>query len=149
MAAKKPRELEETFLALRRIMAAMRGRFATTLGQHDLTFPQWLALKSLDRRGPLPARALAEGCGLSPANATGIVDRLVDAGLASRTRSDADRRVVHVEITPAGKARVQAVLGVAEASLASMFDGWSDQELVELRRLLGRFQMTPEDQLDF
>lgn len=150
MAATKSRpELEETFLALRRVMAAMRGRFATTLGQHELTFPQWIILKSLYRRGVMPAREVADGCGLTPANTTGIVDRLVNAGLATRTRSETDRRVVFVEITPQGKAKVHEVIGVAEGSLSSMFNGWSDKELTELRQLLGRFQMSPEDQQDF
>lgn len=148
--ANKPRpELEETFLALRRVMAAMRGRFAATLRAHDLTFPQWMLMKSLARRGPLPARELGDSCGLTPANVTGVVDRLEEAGFVTRTRSDEDRRVVFVELTKAGRAKTDQILGVAEGSLASMFEGWSDKELVELRTLLGRFQMSPEDQQEF
>jgi DNA-binding MarR family transcriptional regulator len=148
MATRPRPELEETFLALRRVMGAMRGRFAATLRAHDLTFPQWILLKSLARKGQLPAKELAGSCGLTPANVTGVVDRLEDAGLVTRTRSKEDRRVVFVELTQNGQVKTAQILGVAEGSLASMFDGWSDKELAELRALLGRFQMSPEDTLD-
>lgn len=148
MAPKERAELEETFLALRRLMAAMRGRFHAALAEHELTFPQWIVLKSLDRRGSLPARELADVCGVTPANITGIVDRLVEADLVTRTRSEDDRRVVFMDLTPLGKEKVRAVIGIAERSLSSLFEGWNDKELAAFRSSLARLSLRPEDQQD-
>lgn len=141
--------LEETHLALRRVMAATKGRFHAVLGQHGLTFPQWLVLKSLGRKGRLTAKEIADLLESTPANVTGILDRLERDGLVTRSKSAEDRRVVHVRLTEEGHARIGAVIGVATRVLSEMFEGWTHEELAELRALLARVRLRPEDQVEF
>jgi hypothetical protein len=61
-ATRRSPELEATALALRRVMAVFKARFGRTLGQHDLTFPQWIVMKSLVNQGQVTQRDLADKC---------------------------------------------------------------------------------------
>lgn len=137
--------LEEAHVALRRVALAMRGRLRDALREHGLTFPQWVVLKSLRRRGRMTARELADALEVTPANVTGILDRLERDGLAVRSRAEEDRRVVYVRLTERGHERVDRVVGLAPQVLADMFEGWTTEDLLEFKAMLGRLRLRPEE----
>lgn len=95
-------------------------------------------LEVLDRRGPLPAGALADAVELSAAAVTKIVDRLVAVGYAERVRDTADRRRVVVRTTDRERARRQEVFMPLVADGMRLLDGCSDDELRLLRSVLER-----------
>jgi DNA-binding MarR family transcriptional regulator len=66
-------------------------------------------LMLLDNEGPLPMSRLAEQLDASLPNLTGIVGRMEERGLLERVRDLADRRVVNVRITDAGRTTMQEV----------------------------------------
>ncbi len=68
-------------------------------GKLNLTFPQATALNVLGAEGPMPISKLAELTGSANSTVSGIVDRLERLGLAQRTRSELDHRVIYVEVT--------------------------------------------------
>lgn len=146
---KRTPELEATFLALRRVMAVFRGRFASTLREHGLTFPQWMVMKALHRRERLPLRELAGRLDVTPANVTGIVGRLEAAGLVARERSEEDRRIVYVHLSKEGREKMREVIGLAGDSIALLFEGWTEKDLADLRASLERIQLRPEDAQEF
>lgn len=148
-APPEPASLEEAFLSLRRVMAALKGRFHAALREHGLTFPQWLVLKFLHRKGRMTAKELAEMMEVTPANVTGIVDRLEREGLAARSRGAQDRRVVYVRLTEEGHAKVEEMLDLAQDVLADMFEGWSRDDLQAFRSLLDRVSLRPDDAQEF
>ncbi|MCL6537442.1 MAG: MarR family transcriptional regulator [Acidothermus sp.] len=79
---------------LRRSEAAVR-RAGLTPAQHELL----LAIRGHgDRRGPTVGE-LARYLALRPHSAVGLLDRAEAAGLVTRTRTDADGRVVRVTLT--------------------------------------------------
>src|SRR5690606_24866256 len=69
---------------------------------HDLTGPQLICLRRIRAGDGLTPTALSHAVSLSPATVTGILDRLERRGLVRRARSSVDKRVVHLEVTPAG-----------------------------------------------
>lgn len=147
--ASRNEAMEDAALRLRRVLAAMRGRFAGALGEAGLTFPQWMLLKALSRRGRMTAREVAEALDCTPANATGIIDRLERDGLAARSRSDEDRRVVYVRLTERGHRKVEEVVGLAPRAVEDMFEGWTARDFDEFRAALGKLRLRPEDPQDF
>lgn len=52
---------------------------------------------------PVPMGQLAERLDCDPSNVTGLVDRLGTRGLLQREVNEADRRVKHLTLTPAGR----------------------------------------------
>ena len=141
--------LDATFAELRRVMAAMRGRFHRELAAHGLTFPQWFLVKSLRHAGRLTVKELADLLGVTPANVTGIVDRLERDGFVTRSRSSEDRRVVYVRLTESGHAKAAEILGFGARVLGDLFDGWSAADLAEFREMLARVNLKPGDQTEF
>ncbi|MBB4965015.1 MarR family winged helix-turn-helix transcriptional regulator [Saccharothrix violaceirubra] len=78
---------------------------------------------------------LAASGGISPRNATGLVDTLEREGLARRSPDPADRRAVRVAITPPGRGWVEAFRKPSEVAMAALFRDFTDEEVVLLRHL--------------
>ena len=74
-------------------------QFRSHFGKMNLTFPQALALSTLNDQGPMPISKLAELTGSANSTISGVVDRLERLGLAKRKRSELDHRVIYVEAT--------------------------------------------------
>jgi DNA-binding MarR family transcriptional regulator len=79
--------------------------------RQGISMTQLHILHMLDRHGQMPMSRLAEVLDVSVSNATGLVDRMEERGLVARTRVPEDRRVVLVQVSPAGL----QMLGDAEA----------------------------------
>ena len=63
---------------------------------------------------------------------TGISDKLIEGGFARRTRDTADRRVIHLEITPLGRDLIEQ-LANKRAELSDLLYGFlTDEEVKQL-----------------
>src|SRR5215469_8579250 len=60
-------------------------------------------LSTLERSGPCRLTALAAAEGVTQPAMTQLVGRLADAGLVTKCADPADGRVVHVQLTDAGR----------------------------------------------
>jgi DNA-binding MarR family transcriptional regulator len=67
-------------------------------------------LELLGKRGPMIMSELSDSARLCLSTATGIIDGLVSKGLAIRSRSDEDRRIVQVQLTEEGQDVYEQVL---------------------------------------
>ena len=94
------RELDACFDAFRR---AMMGRMAPPPTEVELSPQDGRALVSLADRGPLTMTDFSELLGVPLSTATRMVERLIDKGLAMRSRIEDDRRVVRVELSVEGR----------------------------------------------
>ena len=100
----------------------------------DLDGPRASLLSVLVFAGPLPITRLARIEQVTPPAITKLVDALETAGLASRTRSVQDRRVVVVAATPAGRRLLERGRGARVRATAKILSGLSDRDLATLRR---------------
>ena len=78
------------------------GQRQRVLAELDLTPNDSRALHTLDRKEGRTMRSLADAWGCDASNATWIVDRLEQRGLAERRAKEGDRRVKLVVLTAAG-----------------------------------------------
>ena len=90
---------DEIVRALRRIIRAVDIHSRVLAQSHGLTGPQALILKELSRLELTTVGELAQQVSLSPATVTDVLARLEGRGLVERSRSDLDRRKVHVKAT--------------------------------------------------
>ncbi len=73
------------------------------LGHQDLRI-----VELLGESGPQMMRSVAEHLGVAVNSMTNLVDHLEQKGLVHRTRSEVDRRVIHVDLTDEGKKAFEA-----------------------------------------
>ena len=81
-------------------------------------------------------RHAAESAAISKATLTGVVKTLESRGLLTRRVSEADRRLVILELTPAGDALMRDLYPVFNAAESEVVAGLSDRSLKDLTRSL-------------
>jgi DNA-binding MarR family transcriptional regulator len=109
-------------------------RARTTDGDLDLDGPRASLLSVLVFAGPLPMNQLAKIEQISPPAITKTVRALESDGLAKRISSAADRRVVLVSATPAGRRLLERGRAARVRSIAALLTDASDAELRTVRR---------------
>ena len=90
--------LEEVFLELVR---ALHSELANQMVS-GITGSQFFVLKKINEKGRMTVSEVAEELGVSLSAITALVNRLVNNGLALRTRDLTDRRLVWLEATDQG-----------------------------------------------
>jgi DNA-binding MarR family transcriptional regulator len=111
--------------------AARLTRLLMPSGAHDLSRTEAAVLGTL-RDGPRRITELAATEALAQPTVTQLVDKLEARGLVARKRSGDDGRVVLVEMTAAGKERLEAVRTEIRANMREALVDLPDAELTEL-----------------
>jgi DNA-binding MarR family transcriptional regulator len=123
--------------ALAQLSFLTLGLLERRAGEHGVSIIQTRLLGVLRDRTPT-MNELATLLGLDKSSATGLVDRAERRDLVRRVASSADRRVVLVELTDAGRALVSEVsLGFA-ADVAILLGRLSLPDRASLVRLVSR-----------
>src|SRR5690606_29850735 len=117
------------------LLAQMRREVDRRITEHGLTDAQWKPLWLLKSGRGSTANELARAMDTDAGAVTRMLDRLETKGRLERVRSDADRRVVHLRLTPAGDAVAKKVPFVLAAVNNDFLRGFSEAEWKQLRRL--------------
>lgn len=123
---------------MKQIISLVSQEIERQLAHTDLTSAQWVPLFKIHFGQASTVAELARHCSLDAGAMTRTLDRLEAKGLCKRVRSETDRRVVNLELTPAGTqaaSQIPEILsGVQNAHLA----GFNDKEFQTLRGYLQR-----------
>jgi DNA-binding MarR family transcriptional regulator len=95
---------------------------------HNLTSPQLVCLLTVAAEGPMTSTLLAQRVHLSTSTIVGILDRLESKELVARTRSDNDRRVIHVSATGKGKRMARFAPSPLQDHLVQALAGLTERE---------------------
>jgi MarR family 2-MHQ and catechol resistance regulon transcriptional repressor len=131
----------DTFLKLTRCTNSLLARLAERNTIGDLTWSQFAVLEALYHLGHMTQGEISAKVLKSGSNMTTVIDNLERDRLVRRERDANDRRVIHVHLTEAGSAKVEAVLPGHIAALVDEFKvlSASEQEtLGELCKKLGK-----------
>jgi DNA-binding MarR family transcriptional regulator len=124
-------------------LAALRHRSAVRrqlgVGEDELA-----ALLHLAHHGGASQRELAAATTLSRSGAAAMVQRLEHHGLVHRRGDPGDRRRRLVELSPAGRERLQRAYAGLDAGLRTLLDARPDDELAALAALLDALQSIAE-----
>ena len=102
------------------------------------TYPQWVPLHKLHMGSAGTVAELARECQLDTGAMTRLLDRLEAKGLVRRVRSQEDRRVVNIELTPEGLSAAQKVPSVLSRVHNEMLAGFTKAEWEQLKSYLSR-----------
>ena len=140
-------EFTQAWEAFFRATRRARGRSTGPLDGSGLTLAQYQLLDALREAPRLPVSELAASAGVAPPTATRMLDALVRDGIAVRTPSEKDRRVVHIALTDAGRDAVRAAAERVAAGRARVRDQLSPVEQEQAAALLRRLAAVVEETL--
>lgn len=94
-----------------------------------LSYAQVRALVMLDDAEEVTAGQLAKAADLTPASVTAMLDHLEEKGMVQRRRSEQDRRLVVISLTPAGRAILSEKRARWRGCWEEAVAGFSDRDL--------------------
>ncbi|HUK49851.1 MAG TPA: MarR family transcriptional regulator [Terriglobales bacterium] len=111
------------------------------LSETGLSLAEFRVLRVLFETGTRLMVTLATEQGMTAPGMTMVVDKLEDAGLVRRIRSDADRRAINVAITGKGGEKYKRAKKIHDKFIERATNGMSTQEIdnfiTALNRILG------------
>ncbi|HKN96723.1 MAG TPA: MarR family transcriptional regulator [Pseudonocardiaceae bacterium] len=122
------RALGETLYGL--VVVAIRGR------SRDISLTSASTMSTLSRTGPLRLTDLAAVEGIAQPSMTSLVTGLERAGLVERRPDPADRRVVLVALTDAGREHLRTRRQHGAERLAALVDQLSEEDRAALAAAL-------------
>ncbi len=126
------------------LLGQVRGELVRALEQElaaqgvELRFSQVLALKHLQRLGPMSAGELARSLGHDGGATTRLLDQLEDKGYLKRKPHAQDRRALRIELTTPGRAICRRFAGCSERVLDAAQQTLTPAERRHLRDYLQR-----------
>lgn len=127
---------------MRRILSLFRQAVERELEGTGLTHAQWVPLLKLHQGLASTVAELARVCELDAGSMTRLLDRLEAKQLCRRVRSEADRRVVHIELTEAGSAAAREIPAILSRVQSAYLAGFTVQEWQHLKSDLSRILTT-------
>jgi MarR family transcriptional regulator for hemolysin len=135
-----PPATEPIGLQLARTAKVVSRAFDDALARVGGSLPTWLVLVSLTARRHGAQRELADAVGVEGPTLSHHLNRMEAAGLITRTRDPANRRVHQVELTEAGEATLQRLLGAVAAFDQQLRRGLTKKELDAISGILSRLR---------
>ena len=125
---------------MRKVLGSILSQADARLALHDVTYVQYLPLYKLlhCEAAAATVAALARELEVDAGAMTRALDRLEAKGLVQRERSNTDRRVVHLTLTPEGRTVAELVPGVLAEVLNGHLRGFSHAEWQQMLQLLQR-----------
>ncbi len=136
-----PRPVQQPLgLHLTRVSRTVSRAFDDALAGAGGSLPVWLVLISLKSGQLASQRELAEAVGVQGATLTHHLNAMESAGLVTRRRAPANRRLHLVELTPDGDELFLRLRDAAMAFDQRLRAGFSDTEASQLETFLTRLR---------
>lgn len=135
--------MEETDLIFRTVWKRYQSYLMPE--ESELSLHQMMLLKYLERKGTCTPTDIAQKFGITLGAVTGFVDRLYKLGLIRRTRSEEDRRVVLIQISPQGIEPLTRFKKEREVKLVRIFQKLEALQAAELHKALEQLNSALED----
>lgn len=129
-----------TWLRLLRVTRSTENKLREFLRvDHDTTLPRFDVMAALySNDAPMKMSELSKRLLVSNGNASTVMNRLEQDGLAKRIQEKQDRRVVNVTLTPLGRAQFEEQAKGHEAMVDGIFETLDHEDLDLIRDLLHR-----------
>lgn len=119
----------EVLRSIRRIIRRVSLYSKDLARESGLTVPQLVCLKAVaELPDEVTVRAVSDRVSLSPPTVSRILERLVQGGLVTRTRSEIDRRRVHLELTEFGRERFMRLPTPLDEDFLERLDALPEEE---------------------
>ena len=129
-------EPDRVWFRFMRLHQRMLGQMTARIRELGLSIPQFDLLSTLTEREGISQSELAERLYVTKGNVSGLVDRLVQAGLVERRAIAGDRRSYAMHLTPEGRRLAEAGIAAQRDFVAGTLGKLKPDDLAELDRLV-------------
>ncbi|MDW5416637.1 MULTISPECIES: homoprotocatechuate degradation operon regulator HpaR [unclassified Iodobacter] len=136
---KKPLKHRNLALLLLQAREVVMARFRPILNHHNITEQQWRIIRSLSERGMMEPREICENCQILSPSLTGVLARMGELGLVTRTRMDTDQRRVNVRLTAKSERLFNDIAPLIEQEYLTLESEPLGANIEELYAALDRF----------
>jgi DNA-binding MarR family transcriptional regulator len=123
---------------MKMVMNSLMRRVDMHMQPLELTGMQWEPVMLLWLKRADTVAGLARVSQVGVPSMTRMLDRLEEKGLLRRERSELDRRVVNLHLTPKGRKVANKIWPIVVEGMHVHLDGFRKEELNQLSDLLGR-----------
>jgi DNA-binding MarR family transcriptional regulator len=123
---------------IKQVTSSLVRRVDAHMQPLELTGMQWEPVLMLWLKRADTVAGLARVSQVGVASMTRMLDRLEEKGLLRRERSELDRRVVNLHLTPKGKKVANKIWPIVVEGMHVHLDGFRKDELNLLNDMLGR-----------
>jgi MarR family transcriptional regulator, organic hydroperoxide resistance regulator len=125
----EPSSPDRIYFRFIRLHQRMFGEMSQTLKPTGLSIPQFDVLSTLTEQQGLSQSDLAQRLYVTKGNVSGLIDRLVEAGLVERRSAPGDRRSNALFLTPDGEKVAQTGIRLQKALVAETIGRIPPQDL--------------------
>ena len=118
---------------------------ASPISRPEVGQAQFYVLHVLAEAGPLPVGEIAERCHVSVPTVSRMLNHLEINGLIERHIDTANRRVIRVVLTEAGRTAKARMTLKLEAALENVLSALTDAELTDLITAFGHLERLVDD----
>ena len=142
---------DEALRALEHEMGVLVRRIRRVIAERarmlhpDLSPVAYSMMMALRDSGPQRASALVEIFSIDKGAVSRQVQALIELGLIERSPDPEDRRAMILAITAEGSRRLASLAVARRHELSARLDGWTDDELREFVKSLGRYNASLEE----
>lgn len=122
--------------AVRSVVRALRLNTRSIEGKLGISLAQLFVLQQLADKPAESLNELAERTATHQSSVSVVVRRLVDRGLVTRVASEADRRRVHIALTPAGASMLRGAPPTVQSDLMQGMSRMTPDQRATLAELL-------------
>jgi DNA-binding MarR family transcriptional regulator len=139
--------------ALEHEIGALLRRIRRGLGERavqvhpDLNATSYMLLSTLAEHGGRRAADLADVFALDKGSVSRVVHQLLELGLIARSPDPADRRASMLTVTDEAVRRLAEVRGSRREHFDDRLDDWDPQEIEDLAKGIGRFNLALSETL--
>lgn len=126
----------KTFTVLLRAAQSVEEVARKDIASHELNMTEFAVLELLYHKGNQPIQIIGKKVLIASSSITYVVDKLVKKGYVERVACPDDRRVTFAAITDEGKQFTQKIYPQHEQKMATIFEGFTEQELEQAAELL-------------
>lgn len=130
------------FVSLSKLNKTIVSAAKERIKPHGLNMTEFAILELLLHKGMQNAQHIGERILLTSGSVTYVVNALEKRGLVTRAECKEDRRVVYVDLTPAGRDCIETVFPEHAAHIAQMLSCVDEAVLLDMKntmKRMGRF----------
>ena len=136
MQSTEPQDADSVWFHMIRLHGRMSAAINRRLREINLSIPQCDVLTALTEHEGISQQDLAQRLMVTKGNISGLIDRLVIAGLVDRRSLNSDRRTHAIHLTPEGRRLALQGIALQKAFVNETIGRLSPAQLAQLTKLL-------------